>query len=715
MTKRVGIIATSAENEDKPSWSDAELQEFQRSFLNSPGGTLGDPEQGATDLKVSQIETPTNKIKVAPGVAFIEITKNEKTFKVRFENFYDHELTVESNSTGVPRVDRIVARVDVETDPDSAADNIAILEIVPGAPAASPLPADEPANAMTLALLDVANGQVEFTDSDLTDHRVQVTLKKEFLRLIKDDVGLENVGNFGVATQQEAEAGQAEDKYMTPKSTSQAISVLASGGRTAFVAAEDLEKHSVCRFVEEDGVSKASKLERIVDYDDRTISSEEYFWEAAVLATTNEKNIDIITLDDKKRRFVLIFASAVAPHYRVKIGTIAEDNTVSFGDDVEIPLLTADSFLNIKATALSSEKFVVASNQDGGCVVGEVSGDTVTFGTAVEFATENPEGFIDITRIRDDKFAVAYFFDRYTRVSVGVVSGTSMSFSDEVKSDVDTEQPSLSIFSENTLFLSTTKAGSTVALSRNYFNAYDISSDTNAPVELYSKDQGSRSFGILTPLSENKILVQQTFHEYLTYNFQLHFQVVNWDESNSDFTFGPRLEFQLPEEIPQKNEQSTTALNQNEIALVYNISNESMRKILRLKIDEDDNITATDEEDIYSQNMTSPVIQSINDELAILAFNDTDGIGEGIFKVVSFNVTGVEHSHAVAVANNEILRGEEGDFTFLGSQMTGQEGLVTGQKKYVSDRSLLSDDTKNCQMATVIDSNTMLVHKMDIS
>jgi len=41
--------------------------------------------------------------------------------------------------------------------------------------------------------------------------------------ITKTDVGLENVQNYGVATQAEAEAGTLDNKYMTPLKTKQAI------------------------------------------------------------------------------------------------------------------------------------------------------------------------------------------------------------------------------------------------------------------------------------------------------------------------------------------------------------------------------------------------------------------------------------------------------------------------------------------------------------
>ncbi|WP_025707303.1 hypothetical protein, partial [Paenibacillus graminis] len=41
--------------------------------------------------------------------------------------------------------------------------------------------------------------------------------------LAASDVGLGSVGNYGIATQAEAEAGTSAVKYMTPQRTNQAI------------------------------------------------------------------------------------------------------------------------------------------------------------------------------------------------------------------------------------------------------------------------------------------------------------------------------------------------------------------------------------------------------------------------------------------------------------------------------------------------------------
>lgn len=54
--------------------------------------------------------------------------------------------------------------------------------------------------------------------------------KKGAVTVTKSDVGLSNVLNYGVATQEEAQAGTSNAKYMTPLRTKEAIQALATNG-----------------------------------------------------------------------------------------------------------------------------------------------------------------------------------------------------------------------------------------------------------------------------------------------------------------------------------------------------------------------------------------------------------------------------------------------------------------------------------------------------
>ena len=223
MAQRISIIevSSSVPIENRPSWTSSEIQEFQRTFLKGDGG-ITEPPATSEMLKIVENTPNNNTVLVKAGVSFIKITKNSRIFRVRFENTEDFSISVPENSSGSARVDRIIARVDTVTEPDSSAQNIAILEILEGGATA---PAT-PENSISLATLNVAAGQATFTNSDITDTRTQILIDEKFLSLTKNNVGLENVENFGIASQLEAESGTATDKYMTPQRVAQAISQL---------------------------------------------------------------------------------------------------------------------------------------------------------------------------------------------------------------------------------------------------------------------------------------------------------------------------------------------------------------------------------------------------------------------------------------------------------------------------------------------------------
>ncbi|HEY8396538.1 MAG TPA: hypothetical protein VIK80_01275 [Flavihumibacter sp.] len=66
--------------------------------------------------------------------------------------------------------------------------------------------------------------------------------------LVKGDVGLDNVENYGIASQADAEAGTANNKYMTPARVKQAIDAFAAPKEHQHVAS-DITQDSTHRFV----------------------------------------------------------------------------------------------------------------------------------------------------------------------------------------------------------------------------------------------------------------------------------------------------------------------------------------------------------------------------------------------------------------------------------------------------------------------------------
>ena len=75
------------------------------------------------DLKVAQKSTPNMSVDVKVGAALVEITRSGATFKVFAFNLAQVNLAIGSNSSGSNRVDAVIMRIDVDTDPNALMNN----------------------------------------------------------------------------------------------------------------------------------------------------------------------------------------------------------------------------------------------------------------------------------------------------------------------------------------------------------------------------------------------------------------------------------------------------------------------------------------------------------------------------------------------------------------------------------------------------------------
>jgi hypothetical protein len=119
-------------------------------------------------------------VDIAAGIAVIEITNTNvshgKTTKTWFEETITTNKPITTADPTNPRKDRVVLRIDVSTDPDVSAANIAIIEVIAGTPAGSPSAPAEPSNAITLAIVDIPASDTTISTGQITDSRTYVTL-----------------------------------------------------------------------------------------------------------------------------------------------------------------------------------------------------------------------------------------------------------------------------------------------------------------------------------------------------------------------------------------------------------------------------------------------------------------------------------------------------------------------------------------------------------
>jgi len=116
------------------------------------------------------------------------------------------------------------------------------------------------------------------------------------------------------------------------------------------------------------------------------------------------------------------------------IGTVS-GTTITFDSEY---VFNTGSTVYISVTKLTSDKFVVAyrdidNSNYGTAVVGEVSGDTITFGNEYVFNPAYTES-ISVSALTSEKFIIAYKDggnNNYGTVIIGEVTGNTISFGDE--------------------------------------------------------------------------------------------------------------------------------------------------------------------------------------------------------------------------------------------------------------------------------------------
>lgn len=172
------MIKTYFINSTEALYDDVEFAWFQSLLLEQ--GVLGD-SAGSMGLQVTQNASPDMNVLVSVGKALTEITKSGRTFKVIVENDASVVVPIAANSSGNNRVDAIVVRVSVSSEPNVLKNNVGTIERVAGT-GTSPLTDGEITTALgsdgwqRLADVTVADAETTILNADIADTRVQVEL-----------------------------------------------------------------------------------------------------------------------------------------------------------------------------------------------------------------------------------------------------------------------------------------------------------------------------------------------------------------------------------------------------------------------------------------------------------------------------------------------------------------------------------------------------------
>lgn len=162
--------------------SDSDLSNIAVNFLTNGVAKLD-------DYKVVPQSTPDMTVKIValtsvPSVAYVEKADGSNKYVSALDTTTN--LTITPNSSGNPRIDAIIIKLDLAVTPDNFGGNVATLVVMPGTPAGSPVaPTDNEIQTyvgagnpfLRLANISVINGAASIDTAQITDTRVWVRNK----------------------------------------------------------------------------------------------------------------------------------------------------------------------------------------------------------------------------------------------------------------------------------------------------------------------------------------------------------------------------------------------------------------------------------------------------------------------------------------------------------------------------------------------------------
>jgi hypothetical protein len=172
-------IRISKMNSTLTGWNDEDFTTIERDFIKSEG--IADKNADGSDYEVSESSPQAMTVEVNDGVAYVVVTKNGRTWYVRVENDAVATVVVAPNVSGSTRIDALVLKVSVSTEPNASATNVASLEFVQGTPGGG-APSDGDITTalgsdgwIRIADVTVANGVGQIFTADIEDTRAGIS------------------------------------------------------------------------------------------------------------------------------------------------------------------------------------------------------------------------------------------------------------------------------------------------------------------------------------------------------------------------------------------------------------------------------------------------------------------------------------------------------------------------------------------------------------
>ena len=375
-------------------------------------------------------------------------------------------------------------------------------------------------------------------------------------------------------------------------------------------------------------------------------------------------NIGIV-YDSDNDKVVILYRDDGNSNYNTAIVGSVSGTSISFGSAVTFGN-NAYTSVPIRAVFDSSNNKVVVVYQDsndsnkGKAIVGTVSGNSISFGTAVVFESGSVGNWISAAfDSTNNKVVIAYDDggnSNYGTSIVGTVSGTSISFG------------SAAVFESASIY--------------HHHMTFD---STNGKVIIAYKDEGNSNYGT----------------------------AVVGTVSGTSISFGTPVVFQ--ESHTRYITAAYDSTNNKVVIAYYNSGNNGYGTVIRGTVS--GTSISFDTPHVFHSDSTdylSIAYDSDNSKLVVAFRDDENTIGEATVidstTLISTNLTATNY---IGIAAEAISDGATGKITVVGGVNTGQTGLTTARTHYVQNDGSLSTSAGSPSVVagTAISASKLLVWK----
>jgi hypothetical protein len=177
MAHKVKVINGKAPSGGVGGVSDSDLSNIANVFFTKGIAKVN-------DYKVQAQGTPNMTVQVLTGIAYVPNPAGSMLYVSELDA--NANATINSNSSGNPRIDAVVIKIDLGVTPNNHADNVVSIVVIQGTPAASPVaPTDGEIQTaigasncfLRLANVTVANGASSITNANIADARLGCEIK----------------------------------------------------------------------------------------------------------------------------------------------------------------------------------------------------------------------------------------------------------------------------------------------------------------------------------------------------------------------------------------------------------------------------------------------------------------------------------------------------------------------------------------------------------